>query len=208
MREELHVLSEGRNFTMKVLMLNGSRRENGCTYTALSIIAESLKEEGIESEIVHVGKDAVNGTINELIRSLKGKCAEADGFVFGSPVYYASPSGEIEVVLDRLFGSAGKEMRCKPAAVVTSARRAGTTASLDALAKYPAYNEMPLVSSSYWPMVHGNKPEDVRKDEEGVGVLKQLGKNMAWILKCIAAGKEKGITAPAEADYPGTNFIR
>lgn len=192
---------------MKVLMINGSRKPKGCTYTALSIIAESLQEEGIDSEIVYVGKDATNGNLNELVRSLKVKAGEADGFVFGSPVYYASPTGEIEVVLDRLFGMAGKEMRCKPAAVVTSARRAGTTATLDALAKYPAFNEMPIVSSSYWPMVHGYTPGDVMKDEEGVGIMKQLGKNMAWMLKCIAAGKEKGINLPEELDYPATNFI-
>lgn len=189
-------------------MINGSRREKGCTYTALSIVAESLKEEGIDSEIVFIGKDAVNGNLNKLVKTLKDQCAEADGFVFGSPVYYASPSGEIEVVLDRLFMTAGEEMRCKPTAIVTSARRAGTTAALDGLAKYPAINEMPIISSSYWPMVHGYTPEDVMKDEEGVGVMKQLGKNLAWILKCIQTGKEKGITAPFEVNYPATNFIR
>lgn len=193
---------------MKVLMLNGSRRASGCTYTALSVIADSLKEEGIDSEIVHVGKDAVNGKLAELVKSLKEKAAEADAFVFGSPVYYASPSGEIEVVLDRLFGSAGKELRSKPTAIVASARRAGTTATLDALAKYPAFNEMPIISSSYWPMVHGYTPDDVRKDEEGVGIMKQLGKNMAWILKCIEAGKKAGIAAPAAPEYDMTNFIR
>lgn len=193
---------------MKVLMLNGSRRERGCTYTALLLIAQSLKEEGIDSDIVYVGKDAVNGNVNALVQSLKEKCAEADGFVFGSPVYYASPSGEIEVVLDRLFGAAGKEMRCKPAAVIASARRAGTTATLEALAKYPSYNEMPIVSSSYWPMVHGNTPEEVLSDEEGVGVMKQLGKQMAWLLKSIEGGKAAGVAAPAEPRYKSTNFIR
>ncbi|MCC6095816.1 MAG: flavodoxin family protein [Eubacterium sp.] len=193
---------------MKVLMINGSRREKGCTYTALSIVADALKEDGIDSEIVFAGKDAANGNINACVQELKKKAAEADGFVFGSPVYYASPTGEIEMVLDRLFGTAGAEMRHKPAAVVTSARRAGTTAALDALAKYPTINEMPVVSSSYWTMVHGSAPEDVLKDEEGVGIMKQLGRNMAWILKCIEAGKKAGIKEPLKPQYNRTNFIR
>lgn len=193
---------------MKVLMINGSRRENGCTYTALKLVADSLKEEGIESEIVHVGKDAVNGKIDELIKSLKAKCAEADGFVFGSPVYYASPSGEVQVVLDRLFMVADKELNHKPAAVVASARRAGTTATLDVLAKYPSIKEMPIVSSCYWPMVHGYTPEDVMKDEEGVYIMKRLGKNLAWILKAIEAGKKAGVNPPEKAEPPRTNFIK
>lgn len=193
---------------MKVLMINGSRRENGCTHTALSLVAESLKEAGIDSEIVFVGQDAVNGKIDGLVKSLKEKCAEADGFVFGSPVYYASASGEIQVVLDRLFGAAGKELNHKPAAVVTSARRAGTTATLDILAKYPSINEMPIVTSTYWPMVHGNTPDEVMRDEEGVSVMRTLGKNLAWILKCIEAGKAAGIPQPGKSAKAQTNFIR
>lgn len=193
---------------MKVLMINGSRREKGCTFTALSIIADSLREEGIDSEIVYVGRDAVNGNLDMLVKSLKEKCNEADGFVFGSPVYYASPSGEVQVVLDRLFGSAGKELRFKPAAVVASARRAGTTATLDVLAKYPSINEMPIVTSSYWTMVHGNKPDEVMQDAEGVAVMKKLGSNMAWILKSIEAGRKAGVRQPEAAEKPYTNFIR
>lgn len=193
---------------MKVLMINGSRRENGCTFTALNLIAKSLKEEGIDSEIVFVGKDSVNGNLESLVKSLKEKCAESDGFVFGSPVYYAGPSGEIQVVLDRLFMQAGKELCHKPAAIVASARRAGTTATLDVLAKYPSINEMPIVSSCYWTMVHGYTPEDVIKDEEGVFVMKTLGKNLAWILKCIEAGKKSGINVPVTQAKPKTNFIR
>lgn len=193
---------------MKVLMINGSRRANGCTYTALNLVAESLKEEGIDSEIVFVGADAANGNLADLVKSLKEKCKDADGFVFGSPVYYASPTGEVQMVLDRLFGVAGKELRGKPAALVTSARRAGTTSSLDVLAKYPSINEMPIITSCYWTMVHGSAPEDVMKDEEGVAVMRQLGKRMAYALKCIEAGKEAGIEAPAPAEYNKTNFIR
>lgn len=193
---------------MKVLMINGSRREHGCTYTALTLVAESLKEEGINSEIVFIGRDSVNGNLNELVKQLVEKAGGADGFVFGSPVYYASPTGEIEVVLDRLFWQGGKELRHKPAAIVTSARRAGTSATLDALAKYPAINEMPIVSSSYWPMVHGYTPADVMADEEGVGIMRQLGKNLAWILKSVEAGREAGVQLPPARNYPSTNFIR
>ena len=192
---------------MKVLMINGSRREHGCTEAALQIAAGALKEEGIDSELVFSGADSVNGNLNTLVKTLKEKCAEADGFIFGAPVYYASPSGEIQVVLDRLFSVAGKEMKYKPAAVVTSARRAGTTASLDVLAKYPAINEMPIVTSCYWTMVHGMRPEDVQKDEEGAYVIKRLGKNLAWILKSIEAGKAAGVPQPQPAQKPTTNFI-
>lgn len=189
-------------------MINGSRREKGCTYTAMTIIADALKEAGIDSEITFVGKDAVNGNINELVKSLKEKCAEADAFVFGAPVYYASPAGEIEVVLDRLFGVAGDAMRFKPAAVITSARRGGTTATLDALVKYPTFNEMPIISSFYWPMVHGNTPAEVMQDEEGVAIMKKLGSNMAWLLKSIEAGKKAGVAQPEKTANPKTNFIR
>ena len=195
---------------MKVLMINGSRREKGCTYTALTIVADALKEEGIDSEIVFVGKAAMDGgsALNDCVKSLKMKAAEADGFVFGAAVYYAAPTGEIQMVLDRLFGVASNEMRLKPAAVVTSARRAGTTSTLDVLAKYPTINEMPGVSSSDWTMVHGSKPEDVLKDEEGVGIMKQLGKNMAWLLKCIDAADKAGVKKPEAAEYNKTNFVR
>lgn len=194
---------------MKVLMINGSRREHGNTNYALNLIADSLKEEGIDSEIVFVGKDATNGNLNQLIKELRPKCAEADGFVFASPVYYASPTGEIEVVLDHLFyGQAGKDMRHKPAAVVAVARRAGTTATLDALAKYPTINQMPVVSSSYWNEIHGRNLGEAENDTEGVGVMKQLGKNMAWLLKCIEAGKKAGVETPEEPDYEMMNFIR
>lgn len=193
---------------MKVLMINGSRREHGNTDYALNLIADSLKEEGIDSEIVFVGKDATNGNLNQLLKDLKSKCAEADGFVFASPVYYASPTGEIELVLDHLFGLAGRDMRHKPAAVVAVARRAGTTATLDALAKYPTINQMPVVSSSYWNEIHGRNLGEAEGDTEGVGVMKQLGKNMAWLLKCIEAGKKAGVETPDEPDYEMMNFIR
>ncbi len=193
---------------MKVLMINGSRNEKGCTYTALSIIAEELKKYDIDSEIFYVGKDAVNGNINESVKEAQMKMKTSDALVIGSPVYYASPSGEVQVFLDRFFGLAKEELRCKPAAVIASARRAGTTVTLDALSKYPGITEMPIISSCYWNMVHGSRPEDVLQDEEGVQVMKGLGRNMAWILKCIEAGKAAGIEAPASEEKVKTNFIR
>lgn len=193
---------------MKVLMINGSRREKGCTYTALHLIEQVLNEEGIETEILFVGKRAVNGEIEALVKEAIEKMKEADGLVLGSPVYYASPTGEIVAFLDRLFWNGGDALRGKPAAVLASARRGGTTAALEVLNKYPTYMEMPLISSRYWNMVHGNKPEEVMQDKEGVQIMETLGRNMAWILKCIEAGKQAGITQPPAPDKLFTNFIR
>ena len=193
---------------MKVLKINGSRREKGCTYTALHLIEQVLNEEGIETEILFVGKRAVNGEIEALVKEAIEKMKEADGLVLGSPVYYASPTGEIVAFLDRLFWNGGDALRGKPAAVLASARRGGTTAALEVLNKYPTYMEMPLISSRYWNMVHGNKPEEVMQDKEGVQIMETLGRNMAWILKCIEAGKQAGITQPPAADKVFTNFIR
>ncbi len=193
---------------MKVLLINGSRREKGCTYTALSVVAEALNKAGIETEIYHVGTKAVNGELEKMVAELAEKTHEADGFVFGSPVYYASPSGEIQVVLDRLFSNAKADLRYKPAASVASARRGGTTATIDVLNKYATINEMPVVSSCYWNMVHGNSPEEVMQDKEGIEVMQILGRNMAWLIKSIEAGKKAGVEQPVFAKKERTNFIR
>ncbi|MFV0363279.1 MAG: flavodoxin family protein [Suipraeoptans sp.] len=188
---------------MKVLLLNGSRRETGCTYTALCEVATALNEEGIDTEVIH----AIDST-KEGIDDLAMKVKESDGFVVGSPVYYASPSGEIISVMDRLSRQSNIDMKYKPAAVVASARRAGTTATLDVLLKYFTINQMPIVSSDYWTMVHGNTPEEVKQDIEGMQVMNHLGKNMAWLLKCIEAGKQSGINVPKNDAKVNTNFIR
>ncbi len=193
---------------MKVLMINGSRREKGCTYTALSIIADVLKEYGIESQILHVGVRAVNGEIDEVVKEAAEIMKSADALVVGSPVYYASPSGEVIAFMDRLFSTCGKDMCLKPGAAIASARRGGTTASLDVLNKYFLYNQMPLVSSRYWNIVHGSKPEDVLKDEEGVQIMQVLGRNMAWMLQSIEAGKAAGVKQPEAFQTIFTNFIR
>ena len=210
---------------MKVLLFNGSSNEKGCTYTALSLVAESLNKNGIETEIIQVGKNAIRDCIGcGACRKLDGQCVfkddivnevidkakNADGFVFGSPVYYAHPSGRLLAFMDRLFYAGGSAFTYKPAAAVVSARRAGTTASLDAIIKHFTINQMPVISSNYWNMVHGaqNKPDDVMQDLEGVQIMQTLGDNMAWILKCIGAGKKEGINHPAAKDKIMTNFIR
>lgn len=193
---------------MKVLMLNGSRRDNGCTFTALGIVASSLEAEGIESEILNVGKDAFSGKLDEIVKEVHGKMKTSDALVVGSPVYFAGPSAEIQAVLDRLFMTAEADLRLKPAAAISCARRAGTSASLDVLNKYFTYAEMPVVSSRYWNMAHGFTPADVLADEEGVQIMRVLGRNMAWVLKCIEAGKKSGVVLPAAEKKIFTNFIR
>lgn len=193
---------------MKVVMINGSRRENGCTYTALNIIADELKAEGIESEIFHVGEKAVNGEIKNIVNEVAEALKSADGVIVGSPVYYASPSGEVVAFLDRLFGVAEADLRFKPACAITSARRAGTTATLDVINKYFTFAQMPVISSRYWNMVHGSNPEDVMKDEEGLQIMRTLATNMAWILKSIEAGKNAGVKQPEAKQKIFTNFIR
>ncbi len=206
---------------MKVLLVNGSPHKEGCTYTALSAVANVLNDEGIETEIINVSKTnsgcmgcgycfkmgkCVNDTdcVNEVVARL----SEFDGFVFGSPVHYASASGAITCFMDRLFYAGGKNLKFKPGAVVASARRGGTTATLDQLTKHLTISNMPVVSSSYWNMVHGSTPEDVLKDEEGMQTMRNLGKNMAWLLKCIELGKENGAPHPIPEAKIKTNFIR
>ena len=211
-------------YIMKVLLVNGSSNANGCTYTALSEVAKSLENSGIETEIIQVGKDAIRdcsgcgycrkneGCVfkDDIVAEIIEKAKTADGFVFGSPVYYAHPAGRLLSVMDRAFYAGGKYFAFKPAAAVVSARRAGTTASLEAITKHFTINQMPVVSANYWCMVHGaqNSPDDVRKDEEGLQIMRVLGKNMAWLLKCIELGKQSGIEHPQPENKIATNFIR
>lgn len=206
---------------MNVLLLNGSPHEKGCTYTALSAIAAELNAAGIDTEILCVGSQPVGGCIGcrgcaagngcvfgGIVNEVIEKAKTADGFVFGSPVHYAAASGNMTAFMDRLAYAGGRYLAYKPAAICCSARRAGTTATLDQLAKYPEFFHMPLVNGSYWPMVHGSAPADVLRDEEGMEVMRQLGRNMAWLLRCIAAGRTAGIEHPENPPRPMTNFIR
>ena len=206
---------------MKVLLINSSAHEKGCTYRALSEVAMSLNKEGIETEIVQI-KDPINDCIgcgackktgecvikDDMVNDFVKKAKDFDGFVFGSPVYYAHPSGRLLSFMDRIFYSGSSAFAYKPAAAVVSARRGGTTASLDVIMKHFMINKMPVISSSYWNMVHGNKPEQVENDLEGLQTMRMLGQNMAWILKCIEAGKNNGISVPVPEEKIWTNFIR
>ena len=193
---------------MKVILFNGSRNEKGSTYTALNLVADTLKENGIETEIFWVGGKALTGEIDALVEEAIAKLQTADAIVLGSPVYYASPSGEMVAFLDRLYWKGEKYLRFKPAAAVTVARRAGTTACLDVLNKYITYAQQPVITSRYWNMVHGSNGDDVMKDEEGIQIMHTIGRNMAWILKSIEAGKTAGIAQPESEKKIWTNFIR
>lgn len=208
---------------MKVLLVNGSPHKEGCTYTALMEVASELNNEGIDTEIFQIGTNPIRGCIgcahckknktgrcvfeDDVVNQLLEKAEGCDGFVFGSPVYYASPNGALLSVLDRAF-YAGKSFAYKPGAVVASARRAGTTATLEVLNKYLTICNMPVVSSQYWPMVHGSNAEQAKQDLEGMQTMRVVGKNMAWLLKSIEAGKQAGIKMPELETREWTNFIR
>jgi multimeric flavodoxin WrbA len=207
---------------MKVLLINGSPKANGCTYTALTEVAKELENNGIETEIFHVGKKPIRGCMacggcsktdglcvfdDDSVNIALKKAKDADGFIFGSPVHYASASGQITSFLDRFF-YAGNVFQYKPGAAIVSCRRGGSTAAFEQLNKYFTISNMPIVSSQYWNMVHGNTPEEVRQDLEGMQTMRTLGKNMAWLLNCIHAGKEAGVKLPEKETRAITNFIR
>ena len=206
---------------MKVLLINGRPHEKGCTYTALSEIAGVLNENGIDTEIFQIGSDPIRGCVGcggcagknrcvfqDQVNVALDKAAKADGFIFGSPVHYASAGGAITSFLDRMFFAGKENMVYKPGAAVVSCRRAGSTATLDQLNKYFTISSMPLVGSSYWNMVHGNTPEEVLQDKEGLQTMRNLARNMAWLLHCIEAGKKAGISVPQPESGSTTNFIR
>ena len=207
---------------MKVLLINGSQREHGCTDAALNIIAAELKAQGVDSQIYWIGRGAVHSCMgcgycrnagkcvynDDIVNQLGELCREADGFVFGSPVHYASPAGALIAVLDRLFYSHGRYLKYKPAASIVSARRAGTTASYDVLNKYIGISSMLQVPSTYWNGVHGSSAEDVLKDEEGVTVMRAVASNMAWLLKLLDSAKGTELEKPVALKKAMTNFIR
>ena len=205
---------------MKVLLLNGSPHGEGCTRVALDEVDMTLQKEGIETEILHVGGENLGGCAacggcrqtgrcvrGGLVNEVLARAEEFDGLVLGAPVHYASPAGGFVAFCDRLFFAGGGKFRNKPAAAVVSARRAGTTASLEVLQKYINYF-MPLVHSQYWPMIHGASADDARKDLEGLQIMRQLGRNMAWLLKCVEAGRAAGVPDPETEPMQRTNFIR
>lgn len=220
-RKTMGYTAKERKDHMKVLLINGSPNKKGCTYTALSEAANVLEECGIETEIAQLGNKPVRGCIgcgqckdkhkciftDDVTNQMIEKMEDADGLIIGSPVYFASPNGNLISMLDRFF-YAGSCFAHKPAAAIVSARRAGTTASLDDLNKYFTIRQMPVVASTYWNMVHGSEADDVRQDEEGLQTIRNLGRNMAWLLRCIEKGKENGIWPPVCESKSRTNFIR
>lgn len=210
---------------MKVLLINGSPNKNGCTYTALNEIALTLNSEGIETDIYQIGtstmpckacracaklgKCVINDGVNEFLDNAK----EFDGFIIGSPVHYASASGSAVAFLDRAFFTAfmsgrGDIFLHKPGAAIVSARRAGTTATLDQLNKYFQITQMPVISGRYWNMVHGANADEVKQDLEGMQNMRILARNMAYHLKCKDVGQKAGINPPSTEEVVFTNFIR
>jgi multimeric flavodoxin WrbA len=211
---------------MKVLLVNGSPNKNGCTNEALSVIAETLKAEGVDSNVYWIGNKPIGGCIGCYGCYGMGRCVfedsvnefaemakEYDGFIFGSPVYYSGMNGSLMSFMDRVFFSSSASephpFRFKPAAAIVSARRAGTTSALDQINKYFLHQQMPIISSRYWNMVHGTKAEDVRKDEEGLQIMRCLARNISWFLKLKEAGEKAGVSLPVqEVVRISTNFIR
>lgn len=205
---------------MKVILVNGSSRKEGYTNAALLEVERSLKEEGIETEQFFIGNQPLADciacgkcrkdgrcTFEDVVNEFVEKAKNADGFVFGSPVYYAHPSGRLLSFMDRAFYSGGSVFAFKPAAAVLSARRAGTTASFDVINKYFTIASMPVVSSTYWNHVYGKEPKQVQEDKEGLMTMYNIGKNMAWMLKCIELGKKNGLEHPVNEKIL-TNFTR
>lgn len=206
---------------MKIILINGSAHPKGCTYTALRLVADEIERCGIETEIIHIGQKDIRGCIgcykcrelghcvfNDVVNEVAPKFEQADGIVIGSPVYYASANGTLLSFLDRLFYSTPFDKRMKVGAAVVSARRAGTTATLDILNKYFSIAQMPIATSRYWNMVHGNTPEQVMQDAEGVQIMRILGRNMAFLVHAIADRKEKYGLPEQEPEIEYTNFIR
>ena len=205
---------------MKVLIINGSPHKSGSVFTALSEVAKTLSAEGIESEIIHVGMEAIRGCVacrrcvelgrcafDDIVNEVAEKFKECDGLIVGSPVYYAAPNSTLTALLDRLFYSSHFPKTMKVGAAVVSARRGGCTATFDALNKYFAISGMPIVTSQYWNMIHGNSAADALQDGEGLQTMRTLGKNMAFLLRAISLGKEEyGI--PEREPQIRTNFIR
>ncbi len=204
---------------MKALLINGSPRAKGCTYTALSELKHTLEAEGIETELIHVGNQDVRGCIacgqcrklgkcvfDDAVNEVASKLAEADAFVIGAPVYYSSPAGGAISFMDRLFFSTfNVDKTMKVGAAVVTCRRGGNTASFDVLNKYFSISGMPIASSQYWNMVYGGSAEEVLKDAEGLQTMRTLGRNMAFMIKSIQLGKQQ-FGLPEKEPTTFTNF--
>ncbi|MGN0905527.1 MAG: flavodoxin family protein [Bullifex sp.] len=187
---------------MDVILLNGSPNETGCTFTALSVVKDTLEKEGLTAEIIHVAKE---GFTKEYVDTVAEKVKAADGLILGSPVWYASSCGLGNYFFDLLFSRVGSFMRLKFGASVVSCRRGGASATFDQLNKYFTISQMPVVSSNYWNQVHGNTPEEVMKDEEGIQTMRVLARNMAYLIKAV---RKAGLPLPDAEAKIKTNYIR
>lgn len=205
---------------MKALLINGSPHEHGCTYTALHEVESTLQKHEIETELFYIGKKAISGCtackgcveksyciLPDRVQEIQKRLDEFDAIVIGSPVYFAAPNGSLLAFLNRLFYGSSK-FAGKLGAAVVSCRRGGASAAFDVLNKYFTISSMHIVSSQYWNQVHGNSPEEVLKDQEGLQTMRTLGENMAWLLKCIEAGRKAGVASPVYESRLRTNFIR
>lgn len=206
---------------MKVLLVNGSPHQNGCTFTALEECAKTLEQNGIETEFLWLGLEAIHGCIacgkcrkqgkcvfDDDVNRIASRAAEFDGLIVGCPVYYGGPCSQMVAFMDRLFYSSHNAFVRKPAAAVVSCRRGGATASFERLNKYFEMNNMPVVTSQYWNQIHGNTREEALQDAEGLQTMRTLAMNMSWLLKCIEAGRAAGVKDPEYEPRIGTNFIR
>lgn len=206
---------------MKVILVNGSPHAHGCTFTGLKEVEKALLEQGIETEIFQVGNRPIQGClgcggctgtgrclIDDVVNLFLDKAEQADGFIFGTPVHFASASGFVTSFMDRAFCGKASPFRHKPAAAIVSCRRGGATAAFDMMNKYFSISAMPIVTARYWNMIHGNTPEEVAQDLEGMQNMRDLGRNMAWMLHCIEAGHNVGMEPPVSEKPVKTNFIR
>ncbi len=206
---------------MKVILVNGSPHRHGCTYTGLCEIEKVLNANGIETEIFQLGALPLMGCagcgqcvatqrcfMEDAVNEFLDKAEKADGFVFGTAVHFASATGFITSFMDRVFCSKGDIFRFKPAASVVSCRRGGASSTFDMMNKYFTISQMPVVSARYWNMIHGNSPDEVRQDAEGMINMRELGQNMSWLLRCIEAGRKCGVSLPENEPMVRTNFIR
>lgn len=205
---------------MKVLLVNGSPHEKGCTYTGLKEVANALENNDIETEFLWLGIEPLAGCIgcnaclktgkcfrNDIVNDFLNKVPDIDGFVFGSPVHFASSSGTLTSFMDRAFYGRRKLFENKPACCICSCRRGGASATFDQINKYFSMNNMPIVTSQYWNQIHGTNPDEVKRDLEGMQTMRTLGNNMAWLLKCIDIAKKSGLEYPKNEEIVKTNFI-
>lgn len=207
---------------MKILLVNGSPNRKGCVYVALHEAGQILEELGIETEMLRIGWEPITGCIacnyckshnrciqdKDSVNKVLDRLDELDGFIFGSPVYWGGPNGQITSFMDRLFYAANGRLAGKAAAAVVSCRRGGATAAFDRMNKYFMMSNMIVPTSQYWNQIHGFTAEDAMKDKEGLQTMRTLAQNMAWLLKCIEAGKKAGIKPPVYEPWQPTHFIQ